>query len=135
MTSSIPVIQISGAAITPADRAQGLERGADAYLAEPVEPDEFAATVEATLRYYRARQRAELMAGRLAALTEVTLSMNSAETFDELLTTAVEEPRGSWDGGRAHSPCPLTAGPAGSPPPLRRTPPSPRSRRRKHCPG
>ncbi|MEV4376437.1 SpoIIE family protein phosphatase [Streptosporangium sp. NPDC049644] len=89
-TSSIPVIQISGAAITPADRAQGLERGADAYLAEPVEPDEFAATVEATLRYYRARQRAELMARRLAALTEVTLSMNSAETFDELLSTAVE---------------------------------------------
>lgn len=33
-TSSIPVIQISGAAITPADRTQGLERGADAYLAE-----------------------------------------------------------------------------------------------------
>ncbi|GAA4221686.1 hypothetical protein GCM10023075_10980 [Streptosporangium album] len=89
-TSSIPVIQISGAAITPADRAQGLERGADAYLAEPVEPDEFAATVEATLRYYRARQRAERMAERLAALTEITLAMNSADTFDALLITAVE---------------------------------------------
>ncbi|WP_433254231.1 SpoIIE family protein phosphatase [Streptosporangium sp. CA-135522] len=89
-TSSIPVIQISGAAIAPADRAQGLERGADAYLAEPVEPDEFAATVEATLRYYRARQRAERMAQRLAALTQVTLAMNSADTFDELLAKAVE---------------------------------------------
>ncbi len=89
-TASIPVVQISGAAITPADRAHGLERGADAYLAEPVEPDEFAATVEATLRYYRARQRAERMAERLAALTEVTLAMNSADTFDELLATAVE---------------------------------------------
>ncbi|MDP9845705.1 fused response regulator/phosphatase [Streptosporangium lutulentum] len=92
-TASIPVIQISGAAIAPADRAHGLERGADAYLAEPVEPDEFAATIEATLRYYRARQRAERMAERLAALTEVTLSMNSAETFDELLATAVEGTR------------------------------------------
>ncbi|MEV8633209.1 fused response regulator/phosphatase [Streptosporangium sp. NPDC051023] len=89
-TASIPVVQISGAAITPADRAHGLERGADAYLAEPVEPDEFAATVEATLRYYRARQRAERIAERLAALTEVTLAMNSAGTFDELLATAVE---------------------------------------------
>ncbi|GGP80168.1 hypothetical protein GCM10010140_06030 [Streptosporangium pseudovulgare] len=89
-TSSIPVIQISGAAITPADRTQGLERGADAYLAEPVEPDEFAATVEATLRYYRARQRAERMANRLATLTEVTLEMNSADTFEALLSTAVE---------------------------------------------
>ncbi|MER7205612.1 fused response regulator/phosphatase [Streptosporangium sp. NPDC000239] len=90
VTASIPVVQISGAAITPADRAHGLERGADAYLAEPVEPDEFAATVEATLRYYRARQRAERIAERLAALTEVTLAMNSADTFDELLVTAVE---------------------------------------------
>ncbi|MER5321096.1 SpoIIE family protein phosphatase [Streptosporangium roseum] len=89
-TSSIPVIQISGAAITPADRAQGLERGADAYLAEPVEPDEFAATVEATLRYYRARQRAERMAERLAALTQVSLAMNSSDTFEGLLATAVE---------------------------------------------
>ncbi|MEU9830028.1 fused response regulator/phosphatase [Streptosporangium sp. NPDC048047] len=89
-TSSIPVIQISGAAITPADRTQGLERGADAYLAEPVEPDEFAATVEATLRYYRARQRAERMANRLATLTEVTLEMNSADSFEALLSTAVE---------------------------------------------
>ncbi|MFD0891192.1 response regulator, partial [Streptosporangium algeriense] len=34
VTASIPVVQISGAAITPADRAHGLERGADAYLAE-----------------------------------------------------------------------------------------------------
>ncbi|WP_307845290.1 fused response regulator/phosphatase [Planomonospora sp. ID67723] len=90
LTSSIPVVQISGAAITPADRAHGLERGADAYLTEPVEPDEFTATVEATLRYYRARQRAERMATRLAALNEVTLAMNAAETFDMLLATAVE---------------------------------------------
>ncbi|GGK71887.1 hypothetical protein Ppa06_30110 [Planomonospora parontospora subsp. parontospora] len=89
-TSAIPVVQISGAAITAADRARGLERGADAYLAEPVEPDEFAATIEATLRYYRARQRAERMARRLAALTEVTLAMNAAGTFDELVASAVE---------------------------------------------
>ncbi|GGO82883.1 fused response regulator/phosphatase [Nonomuraea cavernae] len=89
-SSSIPVIQISGAAITTADRALGLHRGADAYLAEPIEPDEFAATVEATLRYYRARQRAERLAGKLGALAELTLAMNAAETFDDLLSTAVE---------------------------------------------
>ncbi|GAA3445222.1 hypothetical protein Pve01_44850 [Planomonospora venezuelensis] len=89
-TSSIPVVQISGAAITPADRAEGLGRGADAYLTEPVEPDELTATVEATLRYYRARQRAERMTARLVILNEVTLAMNAAETFDMLLATAVE---------------------------------------------
>nr|BFE87950.1 hypothetical protein GCM10020093_105510 [Planobispora longispora] len=89
-TSSIPVVQISGAAITSADRAEGLDRGADAYLAEPVEPDEFAATIEATLRYYRARRRAERMSARMVALTEVTLEMNAAGSFDELLVVAVE---------------------------------------------
>ncbi|MER7368036.1 fused response regulator/phosphatase [Nonomuraea wenchangensis] len=88
-TSSIPVIQISGAAITAADRALGLHRGADGYLAEPVEPDEFVATVEAALRYHRARQRAERLAARLGALTDLTLAMNAAQTFDELLSTAV----------------------------------------------
>ncbi|MEV0623784.1 SpoIIE family protein phosphatase [Nonomuraea sp. NPDC050404] len=89
-TASIPVVQVSANAITVADRAEGLERGADAYLAEPIEPAEFSATVEAMLRYYRARWRAELMAERLAGLAQVTLAINEAETFDELLTVAVE---------------------------------------------
>ncbi|MEV0585141.1 fused response regulator/phosphatase [Nonomuraea sp. NPDC050310] len=88
-TSAIPVIQISGAAVTAADRALGLHRGADGYLAEPVEPDEFAATVEATLRYYRARQRSDRLARRLSALTDLTLALNAAESFDALLATAV----------------------------------------------
>ncbi|MGR6921033.1 SpoIIE family protein phosphatase [[Actinomadura] parvosata] len=89
-TASIPVIQVSANAITVADRAEGLERGADAYLAEPIEPAEFSATVEAMLRYYRARWRAERMAERLAGLAEVTLRMNEADTFDALLSVAVE---------------------------------------------
>ncbi|MGW4636979.1 SpoIIE family protein phosphatase [Sphaerisporangium sp. NPDC004334] len=88
-TASIPVIQISGKAVTPADRTEGLERGADVYLSEPVEPQEFTATVEATLRYSRARQRAEQMAARLALLAEVTRKINEAETFDHLLQVAV----------------------------------------------
>ncbi|WP_169953110.1 fused response regulator/phosphatase [Microbispora sp. H11081] len=90
LTASIPVIQVSGNAITPADRAEGLERGADAYLSEPIQPDEFTATVLATLRYYRARQRAERMAARLSELAEITLAMNEAEDFERLLTVAAE---------------------------------------------
>ncbi|SEH00024.1 Serine phosphatase RsbU, regulator of sigma subunit [Nonomuraea solani] len=89
-TSAIPVIQVSANAISVRERAEGLERGADAYLAEPIEPAEFAATVEAMLRYYRARWRAELMAERLAGLADVTLRMNEAESFDALLSVAVE---------------------------------------------
>ncbi|MFC4584649.1 fused response regulator/phosphatase [Sphaerisporangium corydalis] len=89
-TTAIPVIQISAHAIAVSDRAHGLDRGADAYMAEPIEPEEFIATVQATLRYYRARQRAERMALRLGELTQVTLEINASTTFDELLRVAVE---------------------------------------------
>jgi CheY-like chemotaxis protein len=87
-TAAIPVIQVSAAAIAVADRAKGLQHGADAYLAEPIEPEEFLATVTAALRYYRARRGAELMASRLTALTRVTLAINAAQTFDRLARTA-----------------------------------------------
>jgi CheY-like chemotaxis protein len=87
-TAVIPVIQVSAAAIAVADRAHGLQHGADAYLAEPIAPEEFLATVTAALRYYRARRRAEQAASRLAALTRVTLAVNAADTFDRLARTA-----------------------------------------------
>jgi serine phosphatase RsbU (regulator of sigma subunit)/CheY-like chemotaxis protein len=88
-TAVLPVIQVSAAAVEVRDRAHGLRHGADAYLANPVEPDEFLATVTAALRYYRARRRAERTAARLAALTEVTLAINAAETVDRLGRAAV----------------------------------------------
>ncbi|GAA4524593.1 MULTISPECIES: SpoIIE family protein phosphatase [Nonomuraea] len=89
-TASIPVIQVSGNAVTVQDRTEGLERGADAYLAEPIEPSEFIATVEATLRYSRARRRAEVMADRLAELAEVTLRINRSDSFERLQEVAVQ---------------------------------------------
>jgi serine phosphatase RsbU (regulator of sigma subunit)/FixJ family two-component response regulator len=89
-TASIPVIQVSAIAVAVADRAYGLNEGADAYLAEPIQAEEFLATVTATLRYYRARRRAERTAARLAELTRVTLAINAAATFDRLARTAAE---------------------------------------------
>jgi serine phosphatase RsbU (regulator of sigma subunit)/FixJ family two-component response regulator len=89
-TAAIPVIQVSAVAVAVADRAHGLNEGADAYLAEPFQAEEFLATVTATLRYFRARRRAERAAARLAALTRVTLAMNAAETFDRLARTAAQ---------------------------------------------
>ena len=83
-----PVIHLSATAVRGVDRAQGLTRGADAYLVEPVEPDELLATVASVLRYYRARAAAEGLADRLAKLTRATLAMNSASSVDEL-TTAI----------------------------------------------
>lgn len=83
-----PVIHVSAHAIDVVDRAQGLTRGADAYLAEPIEPEELVATAHAVLRYYRARQRAELLAERLAALADATVSMHAAPNFVRLLEAA-----------------------------------------------
>ena len=82
------MIQVSATAVEVADRAHGLTQGADAYLIEPTEPAELLATVTAALRYYRARQRAERTASRLAALVSATLDINAAETFDGLASAA-----------------------------------------------
>ena len=87
-TASIPVIQVSATAVEVADRAHGLTQGADAYLIDPAEPAELLATIAAVLRYYRARHRAERTASLLTWLTEVTLDINSATTFDGLARAA-----------------------------------------------
>ncbi|HEX3959706.1 MAG TPA: SpoIIE family protein phosphatase [Trebonia sp.] len=87
-TAAIPVIQVSATAVNVADRAHGLTQGADAYLIEPTEPEELLATVMAALRYYRARHRAERSAAMLAALADVSLHINAAETYDGLAAAA-----------------------------------------------
>jgi CheY-like chemotaxis protein len=89
-TAFVPVIHVSATAIEPEDEARGLTGGADAYLLEPVDPRVLVATVEAVLRYYRARVVAERLAARLTILTRVTLALNSATGFDALLTAAAE---------------------------------------------
>ncbi|MEU4155526.1 fused response regulator/phosphatase [Actinoplanes sp. NPDC026670] len=86
----LPVIHVSAHAVDVGDRTQGLNRGADAYLVEPIEPDELIATAQAVLRYYRARQRAELLAERMVRLAETTLAINSASTLPTLLEAAAE---------------------------------------------
>jgi CheY-like chemotaxis protein len=88
--AALPVIHVSAHAVDVVDRAQGLTRGADAYLAEPIEPEELVATAQAVLRYYRARQRAELLAKRLAQLAETTLAVNSASSFARMLKAAAD---------------------------------------------
>ncbi|MEU1425083.1 fused response regulator/phosphatase [Kitasatospora sp. NPDC005751] len=83
-TASVPVIHISATAIEVDDRAQGLHRGADAYLTEPIAPSELLATVTAALRYARARRRAERLAARVAILNRTTLAVHGvsgAEAF------------------------------------------------------
>ena len=51
-TAHIMILQVSATHVTEADRIQGLECGADAYLTEPLEAEELQATVKALLRLY-----------------------------------------------------------------------------------
>jgi CheY-like chemotaxis protein len=94
----LPVIHVSAHAVDVVDRTQGLNRGADAYLVEPIEPDELIATAQAVLRYYRARQRAESLAARMVRLAETTLAINSASTLAGLLQAAAEGAQGIFGG-------------------------------------
>jgi serine phosphatase RsbU (regulator of sigma subunit)/CheY-like chemotaxis protein len=89
-TAGVPVIHVSATAVEPEDEARGLTGGADAYLLEPVDPRVLVATIEAVLRYYRARAVAERLAARLTELTRVTRALNSATTFESLLGAAAE---------------------------------------------
>ncbi|HEX4791694.1 MAG TPA: SpoIIE family protein phosphatase [Actinospica sp.] len=83
-TAGTPVIHVSATAIAATDRTQGLDRGADAYLTEPIAPEELLATVTAALRYSRARISAERLAIRLGMLNEATLEIYGASTVAEL---------------------------------------------------
>ena len=79
-----PVIHLSATSVRPVDRVSGLSRGADAYLTEPVEPGELMATIDAVLRYYRARATAEELAGRLTQLGRIVHDLHTATSFDQL---------------------------------------------------
>ncbi|HET6436575.1 MAG TPA: hybrid sensor histidine kinase/response regulator [Anaeromyxobacter sp.] len=60
-TAAIPVIHLSATFVEPLDHVLGLESGADAYLAEPINPDVLLATVRALIR----ARHAELDRARL----------------------------------------------------------------------
>lgn len=57
-TSFIPILHLSAKFVKSEDKAHGLEGGADAYLAQPVEPIELIATIKALLRIREAEESA-----------------------------------------------------------------------------
>jgi len=71
-----------------ADRSAGLQRGADAYLIEPVERDELLATVVALLRYSTAQRAAERLSSQLTTLHAGSVEMHGASTVSELTAVA-----------------------------------------------
>ena len=60
------MLHISAAPSRAEDRTAGLDRGADAYLVDPIEPKEMLATVRSLLRSSAPGADAERLAARLA---------------------------------------------------------------------
>jgi signal transduction histidine kinase len=91
-TTHIPILHVSSIFVDPQSRVRGLEGGADAYLAEPIDRAELVATVGALLRLKRAetaaRQQAEAAetARRELAQLNATLEMRVNERTAELKT-------------------------------------------------
>ncbi len=82
---NLPVLHVSSVATQAADRSEGLRRGAEGYLAEPIEREELLATVEALLRAASAQRVAERLSRRLRQLNEATLAVNEAEGVEDLV--------------------------------------------------
>ncbi|MFF8959650.1 SpoIIE family protein phosphatase [Streptomyces sp. NPDC014894] len=101
-TADVPVIHVSAVALGADDHARGLQGGADAYLNQPIDRDEMLATVTATLRYTRARRRAELLALRLRTLNRTALDVYRAVGFHSFAVAAT-------GGAAALMSCPATA--------------------------
>lgn len=87
-TASVAVMHMSATAIDPTSRTQGLDRGADAYLIEPVDPDEFLSVVRSLVRARSARRTADDLIDRLGRLAAAALPLNAADSVPRLLEAA-----------------------------------------------
>lgn len=67
-TANTPVLQVSASLISTQARVAGLQGGADAYLIQPVDPEELIATVRALLRVRRAEEQARKQAREIEAI-------------------------------------------------------------------
>jgi signal transduction histidine kinase len=77
-TRDIPVLHISASCVEPGDRVRGLEGGADAYLAEPINRQELLATVKALLRMRQAQREARRQAGEAEKAREQLKRINES---------------------------------------------------------
>jgi PAS domain S-box-containing protein len=68
VTAHTPVLQVSATWVSTQARVAGLEGGADAYLVQPVDPEELVATIRALLRIRRAEEQARKQAREIEAI-------------------------------------------------------------------
>ena len=69
-TAHLPVLQLSAVYVQEADKVQGLESGADAYLTGPVDPPVLLATLRALLRVRHAETALRESEERYRVVTE-----------------------------------------------------------------
>ena len=86
--SATPVVHISAVAVETTDRIAGLDVGADAYLVDPIDPEEMLSTVRALLRASGARRSAERFAARSGRLHRVSVRLNLAANPTRLADAA-----------------------------------------------
>lgn len=84
-TAMVPVMHVSATAIDVASRAQGLDGGAEAYLIEPLDVEEFLAVVRSLSRAGISRRRSDRSVDQLTMLGEATVRVNAAGSLVELL--------------------------------------------------
>lgn len=73
------VLQTSATFVSPADRARGLEGGADSYLIQPIDPQELVASVRALLRLHAAEDKLRQLNESLERrIEERTADLNAA---------------------------------------------------------
>lgn len=90
-TKSTMVLLVSTSRVAIQDRILGLEEGADGYLIEPMESEEFLATIKALLRLYHSEQRLALA---LKASTDVVWDWDAVT--DCLLWSQAGTDRFGW---------------------------------------
>src|SRR5579872_1265201 len=76
-TSHIPILHVSSTFTDPESRVHGLQGGADAYLAEPIDRSELVATVAALLRLKAAESEARRQAGAAEAARQELAKLNA----------------------------------------------------------
>jgi len=67
-TAGVPVLQVSATLVDTKDRIAGLEGGADAYLVQPIDPEELIATVRSLLRVRKAEEDARRKAREIETI-------------------------------------------------------------------
>ena len=88
-TEWIPVVHVSATAIEADDRSEGLLRGADAYLTDPVDPRELLAIIASLLRRAHVRQESLRTSSRLRALNSASADVHASSSEERVLEAVV----------------------------------------------